>query len=1724
MKLRPVLVLVLVLFSLNSLSGAENALRVFLRGGKKTHGPAGNGLHDHEVWMNDWQKLLTERGAKVDGALSFPTAEQLDNTDVLAMFAAEAGSIAGDNRANLDKFLKRGGGLVCIHDAVCGTNAPWFKTVIGGAWEHGHSKWFEGDVSFYYVDSSHPITDGCSNFDFDDEVYWDLHLMPEAKILGVSWQPDRRNTRAGRPNPHIYNVIPQMWTYENKLEGAAEGYRAFVSIPGHKYSSFNLPHYRAVLLRGMAWAGKRANLDEFVSKTELASLRYPEGGPTSPEKAAAKLELHPEFKMDLAAAEPLVNKPIAIDWDPAGRMWVAETPEYPNGRRGLREQQRGIEWKDHGGLVGVVGTQERPARDRISILIDTDHDGRADRKEIFYEGLDLVTGFVFHRDGVIVSQAPDILYLRDTNGDGKADKVEKLYTNLGINDTHAVINNLRWGYDGWIYATHGYSASDHVRNGDGARDFGRITSGVIRFKPDGSAIEQYSSKGGNTWGLDFGWDNEVLFTQPTSGDLLNHVVMSEAALARGKAGNTLSYKPLIVRRKSYPLIKSENLAYVQIDLVGSFTASAGSAIYDGGAWPESWNYNYFTTEPTINIVHHEEVKPQGSSFTAAKTREAEFIGGRDLWFRPIETRIGPDGALYLLDFYNQAVIHNDTRGPMHNAVNAAVRPDRDHYFGRIWRVQHKQARTLTIPDLSKASLDQLVAGLQHPNRAVRMNAQRLLVERNDAGLVKALTPLLRSMKFRGLEAAKLQALWVLHLTQKLDADFLKAALAADGKPAVQKNALRIAAVSKESDKAALAGDVLKRLRDTDDRVRLEAFLALSSMPVTEKVVAEVLALYPDLKDRWMESAAIGLASQAPQQFIEGALTARNAEELVPLARLLAAQVAGKGDAAAVGRLVIAVARQVAAPDALRQGILETLATESKVDVVPAWSNDLENAFRTLLSKSSAAVASAALPLAARYDTRGRLKDQTRDLLASLSGKLNDEKLSDEQRGRVVTSLVGVRQLDADILPSVGKLLGSSASKPLQRTALEALGNSGDAAAGKILTKAYPKLGTELQEPAFSQLIRRADWSLDLLDGIKGGSIPATSLSPASVHRLRRHNDAAVAKRANDVFDELRGPELKEKSQLIAKLSPEVERPGNVENGKKFFAQNCAVCHKFGGEGKEVGPDLTGMGAHGPAELLVAVLDPNREVDPSFVSWSFETQDGEIYDGLIASENRSTITLRNNSGETSIKVSDVRARRNTGRSVMPEGFESLGGESLRDLLAYVCASDSRFRVLDLRVAYTADSSKGIFASAENKEETLSFQKFGLIKAGEIPFDILNPEKTAQGKNLIVLKGRNGICRDYPQKVEINGGGVKATKLHFLGGVGGWAWPCCGDSNEKVPVAKVTISHGSGKSEEFVFQNGVEFVDYINAGTEVPGSKEVPGLLRRGQVRHFSRPLQYAALAIEKITIESYNNQVAPTFVAITAETAETGAAPNASADAQEKSEKPAARSAESSSGSAAAAPMKWGAGIKALLLGGGASHDYPRWFGQADTATLQEGGLASANYTEDVDLVATEGPQADVLVISNNKPFKNPASRKAIMEHVNAGKGVVIVHPGLWYNWSDWPEYNRELSGGGARGHDRFGEFDVNLTDVKHAVTEGVPASFRITDECYWFEPDAKGTAIEVLATGYSAQKKKDYPMVFIVKHPKARIVGLTLGHDGKAHELDAYKTLLRNSVRWAAGK
>ncbi len=734
--MRPLILLVSIL--LTALTGfttaAADPLRIFIRSGPKSHGP---GAHDYPRFLKEWVPLLNERGARATGSETFPTKAQLDDTDVLILHKQEAGNIEDPaDRRNLNDFLARGGGVVVIHAGAVSRDPDWFKGIVGGSWRNGTTKWLEGPMHLYFTDRDSPITKDASNWSMDDEIYYDMDILPEARILAAAYTPKPLGRNAafqkradeltgGGKVVSIYDVQPQMWTYERTADGGRTPYRAFVSIPGHLYENFNRPNYRSILLRGIAWAGKRANVDELLKKDELGDgLRYVEGGPTAPARAAATIEVHPEFDLTLVAAEPLIQKAMNIDWDHRGRLWVSETPEYPNGRRLPNTEP----WKDSGSLRR---RQDRDPEDTISILSDTNGDGVMDRKHVFADKLELVTGFVLHRSGVIAATAPDIWYLEDTNGDEIADKRTKLYTGLGTADTHAVINNLRWGLDGWIYATHGYSVGT-VTSPDGTKTFGRDGSGVVRFKPDGSAFEQFSSRGGNTWGLDITWDGQVFWTQPTSGTVFFHTVLPESVLAKGRVPGTTSWKGMITGQNTYPLMSWPEQAYVQIDLVGQFTAAAGCAVYDGGAWPDKWRYAYFTGEPTLNLVHQQFVKPDGVSYTTQKEagrEQTEFIRSKDLWFRPIETRVGPDGALYVVDFYNQAVIHNDTRGPLHGPANAAVRPDRDHFFGRIWRVQHKQAAKLAVPVLNRENLAQLIQVMEtSPNAHVKKTAWRLAQE------------------------------------------------------------------------------------------------------------------------------------------------------------------------------------------------------------------------------------------------------------------------------------------------------------------------------------------------------------------------------------------------------------------------------------------------------------------------------------------------------------------------------------------------------------------------------------------------------------------------------------------------------------------------------------------------------------------------------------------------------------------------------------------------------------------------------------------------------------------------------------------------------------------------------------------------------------------------------------------------------------------------------------
>ena len=771
-------------------------------------------------------------------------------------------------------------------------------------------------------------------------------------------------------------------------------------------------------------------------------------------------------------------------------------------------------------------------------------------------------------------------------------------------------------------------------------------------------------------------------------------------------------------------------------------------------------------------------------------------------------------------------------------VALPVRRDSEH-FTRLYRIQHKEAHPLPPYELNPKSPAKLVEMLEHPNGWVRTTANRLLSE----GAGRSVTAELNAKAAGGRTAyGRMQANWVLHNLNLLDEEHLLAAVR-DPDAVVRKNALRIVAEQGGSASAPPAQLVRALLADPDQRVRVAALVAGTTLTPTRELAEALVEAWPSFKDPHLEAAALAITAGDPLLFLTAALEANAATPLTSLVAQLARQIASQNKAESASALIFTLAGRPTA-DA-------NLSAYLKPAVKPEADAALGDALKQLLVSDQ--TASAALPLIARWDLVAQVGDGAKSAVRKAESRLADRSLSDGERGRVAADLLGVRSLDAGILPTVTALLASDASLVLQRLVIESLGKTGDPAAGQAILAALPKLEPELREAAFGQLLNRAEWSSAVVQAMAARKLDPALLGTANLFRLRTHGDATVAKRAAEVIDELRGPEQKQKDELIARFRPEVVKPGDAANGAKLFTQNCAPCHKFKNEGADFAPNLNGMGAHGPEELTVHILDPNRVVEPNFFAINIETKDDLSYDGIVLRENSSVVVLRNQTAETEIPKDNIKSRRNTGRSLMPEGFEQLGPDGLRDLLTYLCADDKRFRILDLSAAYTADTSHGIYMTLESRDESLRFKKWGTIKHHDVPFAILSPQRTPTGRNVIVLKGGAGIAKNYPQEVEVKVG-LPVTRLHFLSGVAGWGFPLGGEGK---PVVKMTVHYAGGSTEEFVLKNGVEFADYI-AKIDVPGSEPLENLddlLNDGrQLRYFAKGLTRRGV-VEKLTLAS-----------------------------------------------------------------------------------------------------------------------------------------------------------------------------------------------------------------------------------------------------------------------------
>jgi putative membrane-bound dehydrogenase-like protein len=573
--------------------------------------------------------------------------------------------------------------------------------------------------------------------------------------------------------------------------------------------------------------------------------------PLSTAEAAKHFQVPPGFELQLFASEPLIaGNPEAMAWDERGRLWIAEARDYPNN---LQPSGQG--------------------HDVIKILEDTNHDGRADKATVFADKLSIVSSLVFANGGIIVAQGGEFVRLKDTNGDDKADERETLITGWGTRDTHALASNLKYGLDNHIWGAVGYSGFNGIVGGRALT----FNQALYRFTPDGRQMEQMASFTNNTWGLGFTETFDV-FGSTANGEHSVYVAIP-SPYYQGVTGLRADGKKKI---DGHYAMQANTPRIRQVDVQGGFTAAAGHNFYTARAFPqEYWNRVAFVNEPTGHVVHRAIIDRQGSGF--AEKDGWNVAASDDEWYAPVHSEVGPDGALWIADFYDFIVQHNPTPGGaisrgyqyLNGRGNAYETPLRDHDRGRVYRLVWTGARPAAPLSLSTSRPLELVEALRNDNMFWRTTAQRLLVERGNADVLPQLIAIVndRSVDAIGLNSPAVHALWTMQGLGVLDgrnAAALAAVKAALGHPAA---GVRKAAQSVLPRTAQSVTDLLSAgaLRDADLNVRLNALLALSQMPSSAEAGRAVYALSKEkdvIDDEWLPEAVWIAATKHRDGFLQ----------------------------------------------------------------------------------------------------------------------------------------------------------------------------------------------------------------------------------------------------------------------------------------------------------------------------------------------------------------------------------------------------------------------------------------------------------------------------------------------------------------------------------------------------------------------------------------------------------------------------------------------------------------------------------------------------------------------------------------------------------------------------------------------------------------------------------------------------------------------------------------
>jgi putative heme-binding domain-containing protein len=972
--------------------------------------------------------------------------------------------------------------------------------------------------------------------------------------------------------------------------------------------------------------------------------------PLSPEEERLGFKLPPGFEIQLFASEPDIDKPINMTFDAKGRMWVTQSFEYP-----------------------FPTPEGSNSTDKLTILEDTDHDGKADKFTVVSDTLNIPIGVLPLQDGVLSFSVPNLYKFNDTNGDNKPESSKVLYGPFGFQDTHGMVSNFIRGYDGWVNACHGFTNFSKVAGADGD-SITLISGNTFRFRLDGSRAEQITFGQVNPFGLAYDENGYLYSTDSHTSPL--HQLIRGADYPHFSKPEIMAFGPDM---KSF-----ENEA----------TALCGIAYYGDTKFPKEFQGNFFIGDAVSSRVHRYTWENKGSSPVGKS--EIDFIKSADPWFRPVNIKLGPDGALYVADFYNAIIGHYEV--PLGH-------PKRDKKRGRIWRITYKGEHN-NITDLTTANLEELISALDKDNITTRMAAADQVADRIGG---PAIEPLKAVLIASGTSPIKYShSLWLLYRLNGLNEEILKQSLS-HSSPTVRLHTLRILREWKHAQEV-FHPLILNSLKDNDPRVQRAAVELLTDYPEMSSVEAALAMLHSTpahdthlvytsrlilrnllRENQLMKQVVAKEWSDEDAGYIAGTLVdVPSPEAAIFLDKFLAnnsmpkskTQLAYQQIARFIPQsqleTIIKKAKANMSDDVERntqifQGIKDGLAQrggDAKATLMESWGSeiaesllkaypaDYDSTTNEIISRQNFAI-----QLAGDY----RLKSTT----SSLTAFLQQEKVNVDLKANALKSLLKISP-DKTTLNIAAEILSSeTASNDLKKRVASILGESPGPSVNEILIK-VKKAPADLEAAIATALAGSPEGKDLVFNQVRSGAFMSRTLIDPRVEERILFNISAKQRKEYDQLIANIEPISSERQALIDQRVAAFKQfkqtsTAQLDSGAMIYNANCNICHrKYTMSG--IGPQLHGIGKRGAEALAEKILDPNRNISEAFRNYTINLKDGKVLSGIFRREEGAVVIFGDLSGkEFSVPKINIASQTPSRYTIMPDHFGSTLSQQQFNLL-------------------------------------------------------------------------------------------------------------------------------------------------------------------------------------------------------------------------------------------------------------------------------------------------------------------------------------------------------------------------------------------------------------------------------------------------------------------------